>query len=308
MTTAELAIQEFVNQLSKKLTVRPIKKARMYKLCRTGQVDTGTTNEATNQPIAMFNPTAFFEGIETIYDIGEDDPRKANKIIENVVGFKTETKDGITRSIKRISAIEFNNGVFMVQPKDYNTLVFMERSSNNKNNPFRDTSKSPVWEAMEEEKSNELLLADEEMKSDSIYIAKNMGLQEARAYAQKLGMPGLERASATEIKLFLINKAKENPKDFIIESGDVKAMIKLHISDAKAFGIIVFNASKNVWEQVYPEPKFSGEKRIAPKKIVAVKAGEIPEDVLFDFFIQAGKQNPEYIEMTKALQNPEDYL
>lgn len=308
MITEEIARAENINQLSLKLTVRPIKKPRMYKLCRSGQIDTGTINEVTNAPAAMMNPVAFFEGIETIFDPGEEDPRKANKVIENVTGFRTETKDGITVSRKKVESIQFNNGIFVVWPKDYNTLVFMERSTNNKNNPYRNKSKAPVWEAVEEEKTNELLLAEEEIRIDAVHIAKGLPSQEARAYAQKLNMPGLEKATPTDIKLFLIGKAKENPKEFINESGDIKALIRLQISDAKSYGIIRFNADKSIWEQNAPDPKIPTGKKTASKKIVAVKPGEVPEDVLFEFFLEGGKQKPEYVSMLEALQNPEDYI
>lgn len=300
--------QEMVNNLSERLEVRAITKPRMYRLCRTGEVDYGTFNEATNMPGVKRNPHYDIEGRELIFDIGEKEGRKANKYIENVVALIPEEQpDGTMRLKKKIEGIEFINGICVVFPREYNKLVRMERSNYYKNNPFRDESKVAIWELVDEEKSKEEIIREKELRADAVVIAKSMTSEEARSYANKLDMPDLTKASISDVKLFLIGKAEENPESFIQGSFDVKAKLKLNLIDAKKIGVIVFDADKSKWILNYPIPADAKLKRVKAKELVAVRADQIPDEVLFDYFIDK-KDSPDHKVMIDGIKNPQNYI
>lgn len=308
MVTEEVKTKSTVNNLSDKLYVRPIKKARTYRLLVVGKEDNNAINEKTNLPIISCPPTMLVEGREVIHDSGEEDLTKSYKIIENVTGLIIEEKDGVTVTKKNVDYVEFRNGFFTVFPHQYNTLVFMERSSSNKNNPFRDKNKPAKWEVVDEEKSAEDIFRDEEMKTYALSIAQKCTSEEARAYAKKLEMPSLEQSSIVEVKLFLMNKAKENAEEFIKGSNDTRAKMKLQIYQAKEFKIIEFDADKNKWMLNSPIPNGKKEKREPAKEIVTVGPDEVPEDALINFFQDQGTKGEDYKVMRKAIDNSHLYI
>lgn len=286
-------------KLSNKLIPKKINKPKVYKLCGMGLLDYTRISEETNTPIPSVNPYVVIEGIESIVDKFEEDQYNQVKVIENIVGTRVVKRDGKSFTENEIAPIEFINGVCVVKPHEFYKYLFLERSNNNASNPFRDKSKPKVWEAVEDEKEASQLIADAEVKDDAILLSKTMSLEEARAYAQKLNI-NIDRP-ADAIRWDLRLRAEKDPKEFIKGSKDAKAKRKIQIMDAKAYGIIRFDAESNNW--IWPNEKHP-DKRI----IMSVPIGsESPEAALDNFFIEKDGKGT-YQKMVEALKTPEDYL
>jgi hypothetical protein len=282
--------------LSDKLMPKPLKKPKMYRLINLGKTDHTVTNETTGKPVLKRNPFYISEGVEEIYDSGEKDPSQRNKILKNVTGQQLVTKDGKTFLQENIEPLEFVNGIKVVRPEEHHTYILLERSSKNGSNKFRNPSKIAVWEEVSEELAMEEVVRLDNIRLDAEILAKDMKFEDARAYAQKLGIK-VEGASADEIRYNLKNKAKENPMEFIKGSNDGKAKRKMQISDALSYDIIAFDADINKWV-------FKGEKG---GEICAVPVdAESPEKALDNFLISAeGKCI--YKKLVDILKSPEDF-
>lgn len=288
--------------LSPKLLPKELKKPKMYRLVNMGKLDYSTISEVTNQPVVKRNPFYISEGIETIYDKFEPDPAKRRKVIKNLVGTELKHKDGKTVLEEKIESIILVNGIIIVQPEQYFTYLFMERSNNNKSNPFRDQSKPAVWEEVEEAKAAEEILKEEDLRHDAESIARTMSIEEARAYAKKLEIPGWDKKGSDELRLDLRQRAKANARDFIKGSKDNRAKRKLQISDAKDYGIIAFDPDTNTWEWPW-------EKKAEDRKIVEIPVGNelTPDEFIDKFFIEDKDGKGAYKKMVDALKNPEEF-
>lgn len=300
ITAAEISEKEKERDLTllhPRMMPKPLTKSKVYKLCNLGNIDPSTVSVETGRPRNNRNPFVLCEGYEEVFDKFEakENPTKAQKTLKNVVGTTTEKKDGKLFQVEKIEEVLFRDGLFIVRPNQINTYIFMERSNSNKSNPFRDTTKPPVWEPLEDSKTTATILRDDDILLDAQLIAKEMTFDEARAYAVKLNIP-VEGKQPEEIRWSLRGKAKDNPREFIRGSKDTRAMRKMQIGDALAYAIISFDADAKKW-------MWHDKKEICP-----VGIDKSASESLDEYFISGKDGAKAYQQMVEKLKSPEDFI
>lgn len=277
----ETNINPSTYRLSQKMMpdTKKLKKPKMYRLCKVSEAKTDryAVSESTGMPVVPMNPMYALDSVAYVFDEYESDPFVRNKIIRNVVGSKVETQNGKPVVTEELAPVIFENGIFMVLPNKVETYVFMERHPLNKSNKYRDTSKQPLFEAVEEAEAVALLSEFERITfmADASQIIRDAKFDDKRAMAKATGVSGWESMDAKELVISLTKKAEQDPRDFIMKSFDEESKCRVQLSDAKILGLIECFPENKTW-------RFTDEGK---ETICEYKEGDVPEEALFKFLV-----------------------
>lgn len=286
-------------ELSEKLmpNFEKFRKPKVYRLCGVFErkPDRQNQSEQTGDFVRPINPTYTLDSSATVFDQFEKDPLKRHKIIRNVVGVNQKTGDRNQMHFEDIvERPEFVGGILVVQPHEHGKFLFMECHPKNKSNKYRDQSKEPVFEAVEEAEALSVLdmLEKETMETDARSIALNATSDNRRAMAEAMKIEDWTSLSDKDLLLKLFERAKQHPKEFIMQSFNDEAKAKVQIRDAKKLEIVECFVSNRTWRFT------DGEK----ESIVEYKEGEVPDDALFKF-LTSTKGRSAYERMIKTMKS-----
>jgi len=265
-----------------------------YRVIGGDEINPATKQLADVQPI-------YLEGSYMIYDFGEPDLSKRQKLRQNKTGKKEKIRDRKTgmESIEDIiESVEFIDGVKTVSVEaQYPLYVWLELHPLNKSNRHRDKSIVPAFERIDikTNKSIAFMLAEEELQEEAIAEVRKLSrVDDINAYAASAGIPTMEGNKQRDLALIksdLRGWAFKNPRGFFALSKNTRHAVKMTVLEADSFGIIEYDPDKKKWWVPYTmEP------------VHHVLAGNDP---VMDFVDHLTK--PENVTMYDAIRNMLDY-
>lgn len=265
-----------------------------YRVIGGDQINPATGQLADVQPI-------YLEGSYMLYDKGEGDLSKRQKLMQNKTGKKERIRDrktGLESIEDIIEPVEFINGVITVSVEaQYPLYVWLELHPLNKSNKHRENGIVPAFERIDIQtnKSTAFMLAEEELQEEALLeIRKMTKVDDINAYAASAGIPtteGNKQRDMALIKSDLRGWAYKNPRSFFALSKNARHAIKMTVLEADSFGIIEYDVDKRKWWVPYTmEP------------VHHVLAGNDP---VMDFVDHLAK--PDNVAMYDAIRNMLDY-
>jgi hypothetical protein len=268
-----------INQLlSHELSVKPLPRGTSvtYKLITSDRVDKSRVDEKTGKPMPVM-PKYRLAGRKTIYD----PVKERSLIISNVNRFKPEyMPDGSMKQVPVIKGVVFDKGVFTVTSEQQDTYAFMERISENRDNPFRDRKVKPLFYRVNNEVSVRKKMDEDYLLADAVLWAKAMDLEEMKSINSKLpdSMKVNLNLPYEGVKTELFKIAKTNPVLFLKCSNDRTNKMKIQVMDAFNYQIILFSEG----DSTNPRRWFFNDKD--SEDICEVEPGTHYIDGLLDYF------------------------
>lgn len=229
--------------VSEAMRVKPLKEGQsaLYKLCDCDTVDRSRVDEETGQPKQAQPRYSLYGAGINIFD------RFTGKrhILQNVTGIKYETMpDRTQREVPEITRVHFErNGTKSVNYTQEGTYIFMERHPRNRDNPFRDKTKKPIFYRVS---NNKVVNADNErfmIMADTMDHIKNADLAELKAIYEALDPTAKRSVNANNfdiLKRDLYQMAQKDPIAIMRCSSNKEVKMKIQLMDAEFYNIITF--------------------------------------------------------------------
>jgi hypothetical protein len=234
---------DFNKIVSEPMKVKPLKHGQVaiYKLCDADTVDRSRVDEVTGQPrSAQPRYSLYGKGVNIL------DPVKGKRyLLVNYDGVKFETNpDGSQKQVPNCKRVHFErNGTFSVDATHEGTYIFMERHPRNRDNPYRDRTKKPIFYRV----NNAKVVSGENEKfiimADTMNHIMKADLTELQTIYQNLDPTSKREVNPNNFDVLKRDLFKMVQKDPILvmrcsSNKDVK--MKIQMMDAEYFGIITF--------------------------------------------------------------------
>lgn len=211
-----------------------------YKLCDVDLKDLSHIDEASGKP-KNCAPRRSMLPKATI----TDPFTKRRVIIQNITG--TEIKmgpDDLPREVPKIERLNFpRTGALTVTYEHPGTYSFLERHPRNRDNPFRDKSKLPLFYRVNAKRKAITEMENIYLKSDALEWVKKADLTELKAIYQKLDPTSQGMIGTSEFEVMrrdMFSFADRFPPLLLKASNNKEAKMKIQIMDAEFFNIIAF--------------------------------------------------------------------
>jgi hypothetical protein len=181
-------------------------------------------------------------GIYTVFDKGEEDPAKKNKVMQNIKHQERYVEDGQSKLRDVVEDIIFYRGFLTVNVEtQYNLYVFMERHPMNKSNKMRPRNYVAAFERMDiQTKSKTFLGAQLDLAVDAALAIRDMKKDEIIGYAQQAKLVTSGGRPLHEIRTDLTQWAMNNTIEFYKMGKNMEASVQLNILDAINFGLVEY--------------------------------------------------------------------
>lgn len=269
-----------------KVTVLEEGQTATYKLCDVDLVDLSRVDERSGKP-KNCAPRRSMLSKATI----TDPFTKRRVIIQNITG--TEFKNGpddLPREVPKIERVNFpRTGALTLTHDHPGTYCFLERHPRNRDNPFRDKSKLPIFYRVNAKRKAITEMENIYLKSDALDWVKKADITELRAIYTKLdptsqGMIGTEPFEVLRRDMFSF--ADRFPQLLLKASGNKEAKMKIQIMDAEHFNIISFFDIDEMGVNKDRIWTFTG----GMGKICTIEINENKYDALAAFFVKKGDE------------------
>lgn len=274
--------------LSNRLKVKELREGQMvtYKLVNAGITSPNIFDENDN-PKKTSPAGAWIVGEERITDPGDNNRKK---LIRNIVAVRSEqASDGTIREIPIVSKIEFNrHGYVSVTDEQFETYIFLERSSKNGSNKYRSKGGRVRYIRLNPTVETENALSKKQLIADAVDMVRNeaLTLTELKQIVKNIpenvsGRPSLD-SSLENIRLALWNIAERDPKMIINAGPDISMKKKCQVLDAESANVLEFDDNRSWWVE-----KMNGEL----EHLCEVPVGEDRYKYLVEFWSQKENQN-----------------
>lgn len=231
--------------LSEKMHVKPLKEDEVvqFKLCSVGKMEKGREEPAKSivymlaEKCNVYDPFAkrpvTIGNVTSLEEVRESGGRPRVENGNKVMGYKLEK-------------VEFFKGFKTVNFEQQNTYAYMMRHKGCKDNPFRPRTVRAVFELMSMKKDVEDAIQSDDLQFKAIKLIRESNWDDIRATRAKLNSMADQRFRiGTEdlqgMKIQMVTLAKNYPKQVILASNDLQCKQAVHIYDALAFGILVYD-------------------------------------------------------------------
>jgi len=234
-----IEINEIVNE---RLRVKPLEENEFatYKLCEVDNVDYSRIDEKTGKP-KQNSPRRALKKQETITDPFD----KKQKIIQNIVGTKFDTDEkGNQRAVAEVERVNFpRTGALTLNFNHQGTYAFLERHPRNRDNPFRDKSKIPVFYRVNNKKRAVEEIEKHYLLSDAMEWVKKADINELKSIYENLDPTSKEKIGTSELEIMrrdMFRLAQSSPMILLKASNNKMSKWRIQIMDAEYFQIISF--------------------------------------------------------------------
>lgn len=229
--------------VSPPMRVNPLKDGQVaiYKLCDADTFDRSRVDEETGQPKAAQPRFSLYgKGINIF-----DPIKKKRFILQNVAGIKHEMlPDQTQKEVPVTKRVHFErNSTFSVDSTREGTYIFMERHPRNRDNPFRDKTKKPIFYRVS---NNKIVNADNEkfmIMADTMAHIRDADFTELRAIHEGLDATYKREVNANSfetLKRDLYKLAQKDPVTVMRCSSNKDVKMKIQLMDAEFYRIITF--------------------------------------------------------------------
>lgn len=291
-----MQVLDDVKPLSSKLEVEPLKEGEVavFRLKRAFLKD-GLHEEPTCPEVAQY------PGVELIVDPFEKGPNKSKKIGSRILDYKQ-----VQNQLKPVyQPLIFIKGDLRIGADNPGLYTLAMRSKHCASNRFRKQMGGkglPLWYLVGQDQIVTQAMA-EELRFQVEKMLRGCKFDELKAIAFKLNQspdnrlhirsynPGVSE-DPQSIKLELINRAKQYPKQVAYASDDVEAKKRVQIYDALSLGIL--------WNEPNKGYRFFDEKD-ETIDLIQPEAGSDPVESLIKFF-EGEKGAASYVKFAAALK------
>lgn len=293
---------EINSLVSEPLQVKPLEEGQFasYKLCDADMVDISRVDDKTGKPGNCQPRRSMLRQIEIT-----DPYNNFQQItIQNVISRKPVELPGGEQIMKPITArVNFPFGGVLTLTANHNgTYAFLERHPRNRDNPFRDRSKTPVFYRINSKKKAISDMENEYILIDALSHIKGADEVELRAIYTKLDETSRKAITTTlgfeVLKRDIFALAKKFPVLVMKASSNKVAKMKIQIMDAEYFNNIQFLED----EEDVKVPRRWVMVNEEKKQICTVDLMTNKYDGLMDFFLSGSEGNQAYLEMVAVLK------
>lgn len=237
--------KNYVNSvLSTQLQVPALKEneVAIYKLIDCDKIDPSRVEESSGKKL-NYQPRWALLGSKRIFD-----PFKRKKIkILHVTGTKViDMPDGTQREVPEVKRVIFpHTGVLNVTSEFQETYAFMERISENRDNPWRSPSVTAVFYRVDKKRDLQRGLEDDYLLTDALNWVREANEKELNAVFKSLDKDIKKQINTNEgfevFKKGVFDLAKKSPILVLRASSNKEAIIKIQCMDAEKFRVLLWD-------------------------------------------------------------------
>jgi len=203
-------------------------------------VDYSRVDERTGKP-KQNSPRRALKKRETI----TDPFTKKQVVIQNIIGVKFENDErGNPKEVPDIERPNFpRTGALTLNFNHQGTYAFFERHPRNRDNPFRDKSKTPVFYRVNPKKRAIEEMEKHYLLSDAMEWVKNADFNELKSIWHNLDPTSQKNIGTSEFEILrrdMFRFAQTHPELLLKASNNKSAKFRMQIMDAEYFNIITF--------------------------------------------------------------------
>lgn len=227
------------------MQVKPLKEgeAVQFKLCSVGKMEKGREEPAKSIVYMLADRCNVYDhftkrmvtigNVTSLEEVREAGGRPKIEGGNKVMGYKLEK-------------VEFFKGFKTVNYEQNNTYAYLMRHKGCKDNPFKPKNAKNVFELMSMKKDVEDAMQADDLQFKAIKLIRESNWDDIRATRAKLNSMADQRFRiGTEdlqgMKVQMATLAKNYPKQVILAANDLQCKQAVHIYDALAFGILVYD-------------------------------------------------------------------
>lgn len=286
-------------RVSEQLQVKPLNEdeVAIYKLIKSDQDDITRTEETSGKKM-KHQQVYSFVGRKRIYD-----PFAKKRImIENITSFKHEKlPSGEIKEIPIVGRLKFpRTGEIILTSRDFETMQFMERMNENRDNPFRDASGAkPLFYRVNSKRALVKELEDDYLKVDAMIWIRDSQEIELRAIYKGLDAETKREINADanfeQLKRGLFKVAEKYPILVLKASANKSGKLKVQCLEAEKFRVILFDEGDNSTPRRW---LFTGK---GAEEICPIEPGVNKYDGILKFFSEDAKGKDWYKKIIDSL-------